>query len=81
MNKITNSKLQIPNKLQIQMFKITNWIPASAGMTINIIVLNFEVLLVIPASHCHSRESGNLLFWISGFESRKKNLRFFTGQV
>jgi len=34
-----NSKLQILNKLQIQMFKITNWIPAFAGMTINIVVL------------------------------------------
>jgi len=41
MDKITNSKLQITNKSQYQMSKITNWIPASAGMTINIIVFNF----------------------------------------
>jgi hypothetical protein len=31
--KITNPKLQITNKLQIQISKITNWIPAYAGMT------------------------------------------------
>jgi hypothetical protein len=34
MNKITNLKLQIPNKLQIQMFKITNWIPAGVYLRV-----------------------------------------------